>query len=288
MTSQARPFRAPLSCLRSMPTSPVEQRFCTLGFALLGVWLLATVMVPVAMSAHGLPIDAHGIGRLHPHGHPFVDARAFWGIPNFMDVLSNAPLLLGGLWGAWALRGERWTGGASQQALWLFFAGLAFTGLGSAWYHWSPDPGGLVLDRLGMAVTFAGALALAVSERVGRVASRMTLWMALVVALLSAVMPLSHGNVWPWAVVQFGGMALMLWLALQKPVASALGVRIGWLIALYTVAKCLELGDAPIFLATGEWVSGHSLKHVVAALAAWPVIAAVRQNARTKPRRTHP
>lgn len=287
MTSQARPVRAPLSCHRSMPASPVERRFCQFGFALLGVWLLATVVMPIVMSSHGLPVDAHGIGRLHPHGHPFVDARVFWGIPNFMDVLTNVPLLLGGLWGAWALRGQRLPGLASQ-AVNLFFAGLVLTGLCSAWYHWSPDPGGLVLERLGMAVTFAGALALAVSERVGLPATRMTLSLALVVALLSAVMPLSHGNVWPWAVVQFGGMALMLWLALQKPVAGAMGVRIGWLIALYALAKCLELGDEPIFHATGEWVSGHSLKHVVAALAVWPVIAAVRQNAQTKPRRNHP
>lgn len=32
-----------------------------------------------------------------------------------------------------------------------------------------------------------------------------------------------------------------------------------------------------IYELTGQWVSGHSLKHVVASLAAYPVIAALRQ-----------
>jgi hypothetical protein len=84
----------------------------------------------------------------------------------------------------------------------------------------------------------------------------------------------------PWAVVQFGGMALMVWLALHQPRAGALGVRLGVLIGLYALAKLLELGDTAVFHASGEVVSGHSLKHLVAGLAAWPVLRAMRQNAR--------
>src|SRR5690606_32138237 len=167
-----------------------------------------------------------------------------------------------------------------QLAMAVFVVGLMLTGLGSAWYHWAPDAQGLVLDRLGMAVTFAGALALAVSERVSAAAASVTLRMSLMVALLSAVMPLSHDNVWPWVVVQFGGMALMGWLSMQKPVAGAMGVHIGVLLALYAVAKLFELGDQAIFHATGELVSGHTLKHLVAALAVLPAVMAVRQNAR--------
>jgi len=92
----------------------------------------------------------------------------------------------------------------------------------------------------------------------------------------------------PWVVVQFGGMALMAWLALHKPRAGALGVRLGVLIGLYALAKLLELGDEAVFHATGEVVSGHSLKHLVAGLAAWPVLRAVRQNARATGRGAAP
>lgn len=277
MTSQARPVHANLAVRRRMPKSPVEQRMCRFGLVLLALWLLAAVLGPVLLT-----LPSHGLEALHPHGHPFVDARMFWGIPNFMDVLSNAPLFLAGALGVGVLQLQRSTKPlpAVQLAMTVFFVGLMLTGLGSAWYHWAPDAQGLVLDRLSMAVTFAGALALAVSERVSVAAASVTLRMSLMVALLSAVMPLSHDNVWPWAVVQFGGMALMGWLSMQKPVAGAMGVRIGGLLALYAVAKMFELGDAAVFHATGELVSGHTLKHLVAALAVLPVVIAVRQNAR--------
>jgi hypothetical protein len=274
MTSQARPIHPDLTVRRPMPKSPVEQRMCRFGLVLLALWLLAAVLGPAMLA-----LPSHGLIDLDPHGHPFIDDRTVWGIPNFMDVLSNAPLLAAGLLGMWAMRSEPLLPPV-RQAVAVFFVGLMVTGLGSAWYHWAPDAQGLVLDRLGMAVTFAGALALAVAERVSAAAARVTLRASLMVALLSAVMPLSHDNVWPWAVVQFGGMALMLWLSLQKPVAGAVGVRIGALLALYAVAKVFELCDEAVFHASGEVVSGHTLKHLVAALAVFPVVAAVRQNAR--------
>ena len=71
--------------------------------------------------------------------------------------------------------------------------------------------------------------------------------------------------------------ALIVWAACHRPVAGAIGVHLGALIALYALAKALEMGDAAVFQATGEWISGHSLKHVAAALAAWPVLVAIQR-----------
>jgi hypothetical protein len=240
---------------------------------LLMLWLLALALGPVLLEGLGVALNAHGHAPMHAHGHPFVDARALLGVPNAMDVLSNAPLALAGLWGLLVLRNR--APGAAQRAARVFFVGLLFTGFGSAWYHASADAAGLVWDRLGMAVTFAGALGLAVSERVGPGSARATVGITLLLATASAALPLWTGNVLPWAVVQFGGMALIVWLALQRPAAGAIGIRLGALIGLYALAKALELGDTAVFQATAETVSGHSLKHLVAALAAWPVIAAL-------------
>jgi hypothetical protein len=55
----------------------------------------------------------------------------------------------------------------------------------------------------------------------------------------------------------------------------ALPVRWALLIAIYALAKLLELGDHAVFEWTGHLVSGHSLKHAVAACAAWPVVTAL-------------
>lgn len=257
--------------------------FTVWSWALSTLWLVALFAGPALLTAAGLSLNPHGHTYLHAHGHPFVDARVLWSIPNAMDVLSNAPLSLAGLLGLLVLRG-RGLPGATRAALVVFFSGLLVTGFGSALYHWAPDAAGLVADRLGMAVTFAGALALAVAERVGQAPARPVLVVAFIAAVLSAALPYTHGNVLPWAVVQFGGVALIAWAALQSPASAAIGVRIGALIAWYALAKALELGDAAVFHATSGWISGHSLKHLAAALAAWPVLAALlaqplRQNA---------
>lgn len=264
--------------LPDVSTSPAFGRWAT---ALLLLWLLALSAGPMLSEALGLTLNAHGHAHLHTHGHPFIDARTLLGLPNAMDVLTNAPLALAGLWGLLALRG-RTLPGATQQAALVFFAGLVATGFGSAWYHWAPDAAGLVWDRLGMAVTFAGALALAVAERVGQAPARQALRVLLPLAVLSAILPASNGNVLPWAVLQFGGMALIVWLALGEPVPGAIGIRLGALIGLYALAKALELGDTAVFHATADTISGHSLKHLVAALAAWPVIAALKPQRQAK------
>lgn len=258
--------------LPAVSPSPAFARWAT---ALLLLWLLALTAGPAVSEAFGLALNAHGHAHLHAHGHPFVDARTLFGIPNAMDVLSNAPLTLAGLWGLLALRG-RTLPSATRQVAQVFFAGLVATGFGSAGYHWAPDATGLVWDRLGMAVTFAGAISLAVAERVGQVPARRLLHLLLPLATLSAILPAFTGNVVPWAVVQFGGMVLIVWLALCTPVAGAIGIRLGALIGLYALAKALELGDAAVFHATADTLSGHSLKHLTAALAAWPVIVALR------------
>ncbi len=53
----------------------------------------------------------------------------------------------------------------------------------------------------------------------------------------------------------------------------------------YALAKLCEPYDQAIYAASGQLLSGHTLQHLIAACAAWPVIAAVasrsgRQNGR--------
>jgi hypothetical protein len=257
-----------------IPRSPSNDRLNAMGLLLLTLWLLALTLGPQLLA--GLALNPHGHAHLHAHGHPFADARTLWGLSNAMDVLSNLPLAVAGVMGLWAMSSRRVpleTGWALQ----VLFAGLLLSGLGSAWYHAWPSAQSLVLDRMGMAVAFAGAVSLAVAERVGPRPVAAVLGLTLVAALVSAALPLTHDNVLPWAVVQFGGVALIVWAACRRQVAGAIGVHLGALIALYALAKALEMGDAAVFHATGEWISGHSLKHVVAALAAWPVLFVLKR-----------
>ena len=222
------------------------------------------VLALAALFAPALPAAGWHI----PH---FVDTRGWLGVPNAGDVLSNLAFLAMGVWGSERLRARQ---DAPVGASWLF-VGLILTCLGSGFYHLDPDmPQRLIADRLGMAVAFAGFLGIAASERISARAGEAVLVLMMVAGLLAAWV--ARDNLTPWVVVQFGGMALAVGLALTKPRPGALGVPLGGVIVFYVLAKLFELGDAAIYEATGHLVSGHTLKHLAAALAAWPVIRSLR------------
>ncbi len=274
------PIATPLNppgrhAIEAMPLTPTERRLCIGGWVAVLAWLAAVLFGPLVLAQLNWSADLHG--------HPFADTRGWWGMPYALDVLSNSALLIAGGWGLWRLQAQRAHPfhPSTQLALRVFFGGLVATAIGSAIYHWAPDAFRLALDRLGMAIAFAGALGLAMAERVGAQTARNTVLAVLVLASLSAVMSYTHANPLPWVVVQFGGMAFLAWAAARRPLPTALGISIGSVIALYVLAKLLELGDSAIFEATGHAIAGHSLKHVAAALAAVPVLRALRQNAHT-------
>jgi hypothetical protein len=257
-----------------------EQRLCAIGLVLAVLATAGALLGDALAQMLHLQLNAHGHTHIYAHGHPFVDARAFLGIPNACDVLSNLPFFVFGMWGFRALYCAPTVHRATRQAATVFFVGLLLTCCSSSFYHWAPDAWGLAVDRAGMAVAFAGVLGLACAERVSLRAAPWVWGSVLATGLLAIVLNLYAGAIAPWAVVQFGGMAVVLWMAAQRPLPGALGVRWSVLIAWYVLAKLLELGDATVYEATGHWVSGHSLKHIAASLAAWPVIEALRHNAR--------
>jgi hypothetical protein len=157
----------------------------------------------------------------------------------------------------------------------LFFAGLAITAFCSAWYHLQPDDARLVIDRSGMAIAFAGLLGFAATTHVGHRAGALT-GLGLLVVAPWAIQMAAHGQLIPWAIIQFGGMAVLCVVAWRKPRPGAL--RVEWLavVAIYAVAKLAEVNDEVVYEFTRHVVSGHTLKHVIAACAAWPLISALR------------
>ncbi|MEX8192167.1 hypothetical protein [Comamonas guangdongensis] len=213
------------------------------------------------------------------HYHAFADQRGWAGWPHAAGVLSNLGFVLAGCMGLVSLRrvGAARMGGTARAMCMLFFVGLLSSGAGSAVYHWAPQDGSLVWDRLGMSLAFAGLLGLAVQTRLDDASARATAASVLLAAPLGVLIWARTGNVLPWALVQAGGMLLVGGLAFLAPRRRALPLGLGWVLGLYALAKLLELSDAAVFAATGGLVSGHSLKHVMAAAAAWPVLQALRK-----------
>ena len=113
--------------------------------------------------------------------------------------------------------------------------------------------------------------------RMFRLVKNLEIVIMLVAAPLGVAVWAQTGNVLPWALVQGGGMLAVVWLTFLEPRRHALPVELGWVIGLYVVAKLLEMSDVDVFDVTGHMISGHSLKHWVAAAAALPVIRALHK-----------
>jgi hypothetical protein len=214
--------------------------------------------------------------------HQFADQRTFVAIPHFFDVVSNLGFLVVGLWGAvFVLRLHAGVGAAfraSQERwpLFFFFLGVLLTAFGSAYYHWAPDNARLLWDRLPMAMGFMGLLAAVLSERVAPALASQTL-VPLVGAGIGSVL------YWRWTdlagrddlrlygIVQFGSLALVLALCLLLRSRYTRGSDMFVVVALYILAKLFEGLDKQVF-AIGGVVSGHTLKHLTAALACYFVL----------------
>src|SRR5215831_5541147 len=90
--------------------------------------------------------------------HRFADERAFFGVPNFWNVVSNLPFIAVGVVGLRQFHRD--------PATLVIFLGIFLTGFGSSYYHWDPSDRTLFWDRLPMTLCFMAIVAVVVEERV--------------------------------------------------------------------------------------------------------------------------
>lgn len=183
-------------------------------------------------------------------------AGAF-GIPNFWNVISNLPFAFVGAWGLIHAR---------DFASRLVFIGVFLTGFGSAYYHWSPTDARLVWDRLPMTIVFMALLAILSGERVA--AAQRLLVPLVAVGIASVAWWRFSGDLRVYVLVQFAPMVMIPTMLLLMPESpGARGTSFWWVILFYGLAKVAESADAQIY----SWlpISGHTLKHLLAATATW-------------------
>ena len=215
--------------------------------------------------------------------HRFADARAWLGVPNFLDVVSNlAFLMVAALGLAVVLRPDphAFIARAERLPYALFFLALAATSFGSAWYHLAPDNASLFWDRLPMSVCFAALLAAVIAERYS-VQAGIRLLAPLVIAGAATVFywrwseTAGAGNLLPYFAFQVYALLAVLLLMRLFPPRYTRSTDIFNALALYGAAIAAELLDRPIF-SFGQIVSGHTLKHLLAALAVYQVVRMLR------------
>ena len=209
--------------------------------------------------------------------HDFADQRAMLGVTNFLDVASNAGFLAAGLAGL-VISMRRATAFEHPAERWpyiVFFVGMMLTGAGSGYYHLAPDNERLFWDRLPMTIAFMSLIAAQITERISVRAGLALLAPMLLVGAASVVYWIiteraGNGNVIPYVLLQAFAVVALLLLALTQSSRYTRGTDIYWVFAGYIAAKVLEFFDKEI-LSFGQLLSGHSLKHLAAALAGFMV-----------------
>jgi len=211
--------------------------------------------------------------------HNFADQRAWLGIPNFDDVVSNLPFAFFGVWGLIFLFGKQSEQSfADQRERWPYvfvFLGLLLTALGSSYYHLAPNNARLVWDRLPMTIVFMALVAALIGERISIRLSLILLPVLLLIGAGSVVQWYwselhGRGDLRIYAAVQvYAGFVLLLMLIFPAKYTRSSDYAV--IAAFYALAKILELTDRKIFHAI-HVVSGHTLKHLAAAMAGYWIL----------------
>lgn len=206
-----------------------------------------------------------------PAYHRFADGRRLLGLDHFWNVASSLAFTLAGLWGVRLQLRRRARGAAVPLAEWLFALAVVLIGPGSAWYHHDPTTTSLFWDRLAMAVAFMALFAAVLGETVAPAWRRHGLAPLLLLGAGSVLYwrlteRAGSGDLRPYALVQFLPPLLIVLLLTLQGSRRYHAPSIWRALACYALAKAAELGDGVVMQATGL-VSGHTLKHLLAAAA---------------------
>jgi hypothetical protein len=216
--------------------------------------------------------------------HHFIDDRTMLGIPNCLNVVSNLPFAVVGVMGLCLLARKAAPGSegsfletGERLPYAVFFAGAFLTCFGSGYYHWSPNDATLVWDRLPMTLAFMGLLAAIVAERIDVRAGLRLLWPLVLVGVGSVGWWRWTGNLWPYAGAQYFSILLIALLMALFPPRYTRSCDLLWVTGFYALAKVFEAMDRQIFSLIRGTVSGHTIKHLVAALAVYWVVRMLQQ-----------
>jgi hypothetical protein len=244
-----------------------------LGFAL----IIITALIVLTGIAYQKPIP-QDISY-----HLFVDSREIWSIPNFWNVVSNVPFVVVGLLGLYKLSfpGKLKAIDDTSIAYVLLFFGTFLVGFGSGYYHLDPNNETLVWDRLPITLAFMSLFSIVISEFIS-VRSGKTLLLPLILAGILSVAYWyfseirGAGDLRLYALVQFYPMlAIPIILICYR--SRCTHVYAYWLLLLaYIIAKLFEHFDAEIYNVSG-FISGHSLKHLAAALGMYVLLVSYQK-----------
>ncbi len=221
--------------------------------------------------------------------HNFADKRTIFCINNCWDVLSNIPFILVGIAGlVFTIKkilqnDEKLT----YLPYAIFFAGVFLTGFGSAYYHLNPTTATLVWDRLPMTISFMAFFSAIISERISKKIGQGMLLPLLFIGIGSILYwiwteGLGIGDLRIYALVQFIPITFIPIIILLFPSKYTRGNDLFYVLGFYGLSKLFEALDTQIFALFGGIISGHTLKHLAAAVAVYWLLRMLKKRKKRK------
>lgn len=206
--------------------------------------------------------------------HDFSDRRIFFGIPHFMDVCSNLPFLIVGLLGVRVVKKtyQKKTMTYFLMTFTLFF-GVFLTGLGSIYYHYSPNNFTLIFDRLPMTLVFTAFFATIIFDYVHKRGGAFVFYGYLLTGVYSVLYwyyseIIGAGDLRMYAFVQFFPVVAVPLILVFYRDKKLYTKQLLLVFGVYTLAKLCEHFDGEIYALLGV-ISGHTIKHLFSALAVY-------------------
>ena len=211
----------------------------------------------------------------------FADTRPLLGIPHFWNIFSNLPFLIVGVAGIVVCLQPHFAG--ARESWLVMFVGTALVCFGSGYFHWNPNGNTLTWDRLPMTLVLMGLFAALVSEQLGLRQERYILVPAVLIGAASV-------GWWYWT------DDLRLYIGVQVLPLLTIAVLfvlfrgrfshrqyLVYGLGFYALAKVAEYYDKEIYVQTGNLLSGHSLKHLLAATALLLIYLMLQRRGPTAP-----
>lgn len=229
-----------------------------------GNWRMPALIAIMVLPLIGLYIFSGPIPQDKGY-HIFADIRTCLGIANFGNVASNLAFLLIGIIGWWWCQNNLRSG---ARVSWIiFFVGVALVFAGSGYYHYTPNDDTLVWDRLPMTIAFMALFAALVSEHAGAKLEFPVLIPALIIGVASVFWWKHTDDLRLYVWVQGAPLLAIPFVLWAFPARYTQRHYLLWGLGFYALAKVAEYYDKETYALTSLFVSGHSVKHLLAAMA---------------------
>ncbi len=237
-------------------------------------------IIPLLALVGVIGLIIHGPIPQDQNYHHFADQRPFFGIPNFLNVITNLPFFFVGLMGFGLARQIH-----EKELKHLFlalFAGFILVAFGSGYYHLWPKNITLVYDRLPIVIVLMSFFAFIIHDCI----SRKIGYKAFVILNITGITrdiyrilieQAGTGDLRWYGMAQFFPVIAIPLIMLLYKASFIEWKEVAIIFIFFGLAKLTEMFDKEVYQLLNNTISGHSLKHLFMVAAEYEIIVLLRR-----------